>query len=454
VKDLKCLLALKSALVLIFLHLTIGISYPNDFSYNGEWKGTTDQGYEMSFTVRTNKVTRFTIKYESPGGSKITYTKKGEYPIVGNRFIILLIYTGPGAYTWKVEGTFTDKTSSNGTYYDSRYAASGTWEAIGGPHCSISPAYFDVTGEVLSVISSFDSKGLGPKGLAFDGSHLWHTDDHEDKIYKLDTSGNTISSFDSPDGFPTGLAYDGSHLWHAAGLKNIIYKLDTFGNIISSFNGPGNWPRALTFDGTYLWLADHVIYKLDTTGTVISSFDAPDFQAGGLAFDGKYLWFAGVINDTIYKLDTSGKVISSFDAPGTWPQGLAFDGTYLWHADKYDSKIYQLELPAIIKVGSSITRAFTITNSGNEDLVIGPFSITGDNASHFSIQNDSCSDHTIAPSATCNFDLIFSPRSAGVKYANLQIPSNDPHTPVLDVPLSGTGVGGSPVSVLNALLLE
>jgi hypothetical protein len=147
-------------------------------------------------------------------------------------------------------------------------------------------------------------------------------------------------------------------------------------------------------------------------------------------------------------------VISSFDAPGTWPRGLAFDGTSLWHADKFDSMIYQLELPAIIQVGSSITKTFTITNSGNADLVIGPFSITGDNASDFSIQNDSCSDHTIAPSGSCTFDLIFSPKSAGVKSASLQIPSNDAHTPVLEVPLSGTGAGGSPVSVLNVLLFE
>ena len=128
--------------------------------------------------------------------------------------------------------------------------------------------------ELLPVIDSFDSPGSAPRGLAFDGTYLWNADSSNDKIYKLDTSGNVINSFDSPGFAPDGLAFDGTYLWNADRWSDPnwmreggkIYKLDTSGNVINSFDPPGTIPRGLAFDGTYLWNADgsnDKIYKLD-----------------------------------------------------------------------------------------------------------------------------------------------------------------------------------------------
>ena len=36
-------------------------------AYDGEWKGVTDQGYDVSFTVVNNGVTRFSIKHTVHG---------------------------------------------------------------------------------------------------------------------------------------------------------------------------------------------------------------------------------------------------------------------------------------------------------------------------------------------------------------------------------------------------
>ena len=201
------------------------------------------------------------------------------------------------------------------------------------------------------IVKGFDSPGISPKGLAFDGTYLWCLDYTDRKIYKLDTNGNIIDSFGSPGVFPYGLAFDGIYLWvgvedYSGNDKYSIYKLDTDGNIIDSFGLGSIEPNELAFDGAYIWCVDanhnDKIYKLDTNGNQIDSFDAPSKLSFGLAFDGTYLWTTSY-GTKIYKLDTNGNVIDSFDAPENTVciRGLAFDGTYLWCSDT-DDKIYKL----------------------------------------------------------------------------------------------------------------
>ena len=91
-----------------------------------------------------------------------------------------------------------------------------------------------------------------------------------------------------------------------------------------------------------------------------------------------------------------------------------------------------------VNVGSnSLPQTFTVSNIGDEDLVIGTLSITGTNTSDFNIQNDACSGKTIVPSVDCTVETIFAPLTEGPKSANLSTPSNDSDTPTLSVPLSG-----------------
>ena len=96
---------------------------------------------------------------------------------------------------------------------------------------------------------------------------------------------------------------------------------------------------------------------------------------------------------------------------------------------------------AVVVGSPSVTKTFTITNTGTANLVIGTITLTGTNADQFSIPvaNDNCSSQTIAPSGSCTVEAKFSPSSVGLKNANLSLPSNAPGSPTL-VPLSGTGV--------------
>ncbi len=66
--------------------------------------------------------------------------------------------------------------------------------------------------------------------------------------------------------------------------------------------------------------------------------------------------------------------------------------------------------------------------------------LTGSNSSEFYIQNPDCSWKILAPSEICSMNLLFSPVSKGGKNSTLEILSNDPDTPTLKVPLSGTGI--------------
>jgi hypothetical protein len=84
-------------------------------------------------------------------------------------------------------------------------------------------------------------------------------------------------------------------------------------------------------------------------------------------------------------------------------------------------------------------RNFTINNYGTADLVIGTVSLSGTNSAEFSIAYDTCSGKTIQPLGYCTFRLNFSPGSAGVKNAVINIPSNDLNIPTLLISATGTG---------------
>jgi len=55
----------------------------------------------------------------------------------------------------------------------------------------------------------------------------------------------------------------------------------------------------------------------------------------------------------------------------------------------------------------------------------------------FAIQEDNCSNSTLAPSKSCTINLVFSPISAGEKKATLEIVSKPPYTRRLNLELSG-----------------
>ncbi|HDL19865.1 MAG TPA: PKD domain-containing protein [Nitrospirae bacterium] len=95
---------------------------------------------------------------------------------------------------------------------------------------------------------------------------------------------------------------------------------------------------------------------------------------------------------------------------------------------------------SVIVGESSDFTAFTITNDGTLDLVIGGVYLTGPNPYQFRIRNDNCSGRTLAPSESCTIQAVYRPTKRGTMYAKIGIGSNDPDTPTLYIKLTGTGV--------------
>jgi hypothetical protein len=89
-----------------------------------------------------------------------------------------------------------------------------------------------------------------------------------------------------------------------------------------------------------------------------------------------------------------------------------------------------------VTVGISTPKTITIKNTGISDLVIGNINITGTNADEFS-QINSCG--TIQEGGFCTVEITFAPSFAGKKSASVDISSNDPRHPVVNVRLRGTG---------------
>ena len=80
---------------------------------------------------------------------------------------------------------------------------------------------------------------------------------------------------------------------------------------------------------------------------------------------------------------------------------------------------------------------FTISNFNNEDLLIGLLSISGNDASQFMKQNDTCSSRVLTPSTSCTVEVVSSPMSRGSFTAILNIPSDDLDEPNVTASLQG-----------------
>ena len=88
-----------------------------------------------------------------------------------------------------------------------------------------------------------------------------------------------------------------------------------------------------------------------------------------------------------------------------------------------------------VKSGKKVTKTLKITNNGSGDLVI---TLSGLEGTDFSIQGSS--SVTIKAKKSYSLKVLFTPTSAALKTATLKITSNDPDTPILEIPLSGTGL--------------
>jgi hypothetical protein len=98
------------------------------------------------------------------------------------------------------------------------------------------------------------------------------------------------------------------------------------------------------------------------------------------------------------------------------------------------------------QISSALT--LTISSIGGQALSLNTTTITGTNASDFSITGDSCHAPTVLqPGTTCSVLISFTPSAAGARSASLTI-SDNAAPPTQSVSLSGTGLAPAPAVTL------
>ncbi|MEW7009440.1 choice-of-anchor D domain-containing protein [Lentilitoribacter sp. EG35] len=98
-------------------------------------------------------------------------------------------------------------------------------------------------------------------------------------------------------------------------------------------------------------------------------------------------------------------------------------------------------------ISGTISRMFTIQNTGTGTLNVTNAVLSGADAGEFSITT--APSNTIAPSGSSTVVVQFDPSSAGVKSATLTISSDDGNESEYDFALTGNGIGNSEINVVG-----
>ena len=105
---------------------------------------------------------------------------------------------------------------------------------------------------------------------------------------------------------------------------------------------------------------------------------------------------------------------------------------------------------------TSAVRTVTLSNTGGQPLTVSGIGLTGANAGDFVQTASTCNPlpRSLAAGANCVISLAFRPTALGARAAALTINSNDPVTPVVNVPLSGTGTNTPPAIAVDATSIK
>jgi len=104
-----------------------------------------------------------------------------------------------------------------------------------------------------------------------------------------------------------------------------------------------------------------------------------------------------------------------------------------------------------VQAGAQASAILTISNAGEQTLIMGSLLVTGGLASAFSLTNDGCSGAHIEPAAVRTVHILFSPTVDLAFTSHLLVPSDDPLCPAGSMPIVGSGVPEPAWGLLAAL---
>ena len=97
-----------------------------------------------------------------------------------------------------------------------------------------------------------------------------------------------------------------------------------------------------------------------------------------------------------------------------------------------------------LTIDTSVEKSLLLMNNGTADLAITSLTIGGDNAADFELLSQPIA-FTLPPADSQAVSIRFTPKTTGFKTAFLQVTSNDPGSPEISIPITGTGISNAPV---------
>jgi outer membrane protein assembly factor BamB len=200
---------------------------------------------------------------------------------------------------------------------------------------------------VLAPVHSVPARGEHLCGVAWDGSHIWHSDAGDERISCLDPEdGRVLRELACP--VRTGLAWDGRRLWLLGGQPARLLCIDPeSGSTVRELPLDSERAAGVEIDGRRFWSADvegRLELRALADGSLLRSFRA-DEGIVAVAVARGVVWYALDDQGLLVAVDReTGEELERHRVEGT-PAGLTFDGVRLWYADSAGRRIVALGAP-------------------------------------------------------------------------------------------------------------
>lgn len=281
--------------------------------------------------------------WTNQGGSNLALTTVGNFP---------QLLKSDGADLWVPNfnsATVSRVRASDGRVLDSPWTgaanAFGVLAAMGkvfvtGRTNPGSLYQIDPTQAAGSVTVLTSGLGNGPQGIAYDGQRIWTANQGAPGSISIVTL-NPLSVTTVVTGFgqPAGMVYDGANIWVTEQTDNSLKKLDSSGAIILSVP-VGSFPAFPVFDGTNIWVPNTGSSSMSVvratgalTGNVIATLTGNGLNAPlQAAFDGERILVTNGGGNSVSLWRASDLTLIGTFSTGasSFPYGACSDGLNFW----------------------------------------------------------------------------------------------------------------------------
>lgn len=179
--------------------------------------------------------------------------------------------------------------------------------------------------------------------------------------------------------------------------------------------------------------------QLAPVQTVISGVDAGVFNVSDDACSGSLLAINETCSITVTLLSGIAKSVTADMQISANPGAQSISVPFLGNVTLLQPKI---SLPASIEMGDTtvgqvINASLNMSNAGVDDLYVSAIEFVGANGSLFSA-GTTCLQAAAAPASSCSEQLSFTSSQTGEFATTMRVSSNDPDSPVVDIPVSVT----------------